>query len=281
MNRKRVPSITQVSSMISRVVPAISETMALSSPKRTLSNVDFPELGAPRMATGTPDFIAFPARKEAAREETRERRSFNKSLKRARSANSTSSSEKSSSSSRSPANPIKASRKAPISRENPPLSCEIASLWAPRCSEAMRSATASAWVRSRRPFRKARCVNSPGPASLHPAITRRRKTSAWMNLEPWIFNSTVSSPVYEPGPQRTRASPSSIVSRGSDSDRMRPKTTFRSESQVSVFENTALESSKARGPETRTTAIPPAPGAVEIATIVEPSKALGIVFFTR
>ena len=38
--------------------------------------------------------------------------------------------------------------------------------------------------------------------------------------------------------------------------------------------------SNALGPLTLTTAIPPAPGAVDIAQIVEPSRAWGIEFFT-
>lgn len=141
----------------------------------------------------------------------------------------------------------------------------------------MRSATASAWVRSRRPFKKARCVNSPGPARRQPARTSSRTTSDWINVEPWILNSIVSSPVYERGPQSTKARPSSIIS--PVSDRIRPKTTFLSFSELMVFEKTADPRRKASGPEILTTAIPPAPGAVEMATIVEPSRACGREFF--
>ena len=68
INLNSVPSITQVSSITSLVVPAMSETIALSSPTSAFNRVDFPAFGAPRMAIGTPDFIAFPALNESARD---------------------------------------------------------------------------------------------------------------------------------------------------------------------------------------------------------------------
>ena len=92
MKRKRVPLITQVSSMMSRVVPAMSETIALSSPTRALRSVDLPALGAPRIATGTPDFMALPDLKESAREVTRPSNLSIRARNLVRSANSTSSS---------------------------------------------------------------------------------------------------------------------------------------------------------------------------------------------
>ena len=48
---------------------------------------------------------------------------------------------------------------------------------------------------------------------------------------------------------------------------------------VKDLEKTVDPKPKASGPEILTTAIPPAPGAVEIATIVEPSRACGRDFF--
>ena len=180
MKRNRSPSMVHASSTVSLVVPGMSDTMARSSPKRALSRVDFPRLGAPTMATGMPSFKAFPAAKLSASWPTRLRRSASKSSNLCRSANSTSSSAKSSSNSSKPAKPIKASRRALISRANPPRSWSMASLWAPACSAAIKSATASAWVKSSRPCRKARCVNSPGPACRHPASIRACMTSRWM-----------------------------------------------------------------------------------------------------
>jgi len=67
MNLKRTPSMMQLSSMVSRVVPGMSVTMALSSPTSAFSNVLFPLFGAPTMATGTPLFKALPRRNESAR----------------------------------------------------------------------------------------------------------------------------------------------------------------------------------------------------------------------
>ena len=56
INRKLIPSITISSSTVSRVVPAISETMARSSFNRAFNKVDFPTFGSPTMATGIPFF---------------------------------------------------------------------------------------------------------------------------------------------------------------------------------------------------------------------------------
>ena len=63
INLKATPSIINSSSIASLVVPAISETMAFSSLNNELSNVDFPTLGSPIIATGIPFFIAFPKEK--------------------------------------------------------------------------------------------------------------------------------------------------------------------------------------------------------------------------
>lgn len=56
MKRNVVPVILTVSSMTSRVVPWMSLTIALSSPTRALSNVDFPAFVSPIIATGIPFF---------------------------------------------------------------------------------------------------------------------------------------------------------------------------------------------------------------------------------
>ena len=62
MKRNRVPPITTVSSMVSRVVPWMSLTRARSSRSRALSRVDFPALVCPTMATGMPLRMALPSR---------------------------------------------------------------------------------------------------------------------------------------------------------------------------------------------------------------------------
>ena len=60
---------------------------------------------------------------------------------------------------------------------------------------AIRSITASAWVRSIRPFRNARRVNSPGRACRNPAANSASSPAASAAGEPWHWISAVSSPV--------------------------------------------------------------------------------------
>ena len=99
--RKTTPSMLARSSMTSRVVPAMSETMARSSLSRRLSKVLFPTFGAPTMATATPSLMALPSENELRRASIRSLICRMVSRSWVRSANSTSSSEKSSSSSSS------------------------------------------------------------------------------------------------------------------------------------------------------------------------------------
>ena len=51
------PPIVMVSSIISLVVPGISEIMAFSSFKRAFNIVDLPTLGLPKIITLIPSFI--------------------------------------------------------------------------------------------------------------------------------------------------------------------------------------------------------------------------------
>ena len=60
------------------------------------------------------------------------------------------------------------------------------------CAE-IRSMTPSAWVRSSLPLRKARRVNSPGPAGTAPQARKRPNTSRVARMPPWPVNSTVLS----------------------------------------------------------------------------------------
>jgi len=59
-----MPFIITTSSMTSLVVPGIFETIALSSFNKAFSKVDFPTLGFPTIATGTPFLITLPYSKE-------------------------------------------------------------------------------------------------------------------------------------------------------------------------------------------------------------------------
>ena len=76
-----------------------------------------------------------------------------------------------------------------------PESCPAACRTAAGVSASMRSATASAWVRSSRPLRKARRVNSPGPACRTPWAKRASSPRESTAGEPWHCTSAVSSPV--------------------------------------------------------------------------------------
>ena len=51
--------------MVSRVVPGMFETMALSSLSSALRRVDLPTLGRPTIATGTPFLRALPSANES------------------------------------------------------------------------------------------------------------------------------------------------------------------------------------------------------------------------
>ena len=173
IKRKVIPCNTTVSSMTSRVVPCMSETMALSSLTRRLSSVDFPALVSPIMAVGTPFLMALPSVNESERRLMTRSISLARSVSFSRSANSTSSSLKSSSSSTSEANVSSFSRSRISSRLNPPRICCIAKRCEAAEVEAIRSATASACDRSSFPLVKALRVNSPGWASRQPARNRR------------------------------------------------------------------------------------------------------------
>ena len=58
MKRNRTPSILSVSSIVSRVVPAMSDTRARSSPSRRFRRVLLPTLGSPTITTAFFDGVA-------------------------------------------------------------------------------------------------------------------------------------------------------------------------------------------------------------------------------
>ncbi len=173
-----------VSSIASRVVPGISDTMALSSFNRTFNRVDFPTFGSPIIATGIPFFIAFPSSKDPAIELNVSRISFSRLFNRTLSANSTSSSLKSSSSSIKEIKFRSLSRNCRIWFENPPLICLSATFREASEVDDIKSATASACERSSFPFRKALMVNSPGFANLAPDWIRMWRIFFCTTTEP-------------------------------------------------------------------------------------------------
>ena len=138
------PLWVNVSSTVSLVVPGISETIARSSPRRALSRVDLPALGAPSMAVAIPFLSAFPYLKESINLDTFVFKRFSMAVSCSREANSTSSSLKSNSSSIREAKWTNSSRNEVISFEKPPLSCFRATSCIDLFSAWIRSATASA-----------------------------------------------------------------------------------------------------------------------------------------
>ena len=211
MKRKRWPERLTVSSITSRVVPWISLTMAFSSPKSVLSRVDFPAFVSPMIATGVPFLMALPKLNERTKAVIFASICSAKAISSLRSANSNSSwSLKSSSSSMSEVMWRSWSRNWANSRLNPPLIWLSANRCCPAEVAAIKSATASAWLKSILPFIKALLVNSPGSASWHPASIKACSSCCWMKSEPWQLNSTVSSPVKECGARKRAATTSSI-----------------------------------------------------------------------
>ena len=174
-NLNSTPFKTIVSSITSLVVPAISETMALSSFNKTFNNVDLPALGEPTMATGIPFLITFPNENESSRLFVLAATLFTRSTNCWRSANSTSSSLKSNSSSTNDAKFNNSCLNTLISSLKPPLIWCIATWCAALEFAEIKSAMASVCDKSILPFKKARKENSPGPANRAPLSNNRAR----------------------------------------------------------------------------------------------------------
>ena len=213
IKRNNMPPMTKVSSIVSRVVPWMSLTIARSSPNRALSRVDLPTLGAPIMATGIPCLMALPVLNEATRRPILVSISCASSFSWLRSANSNSSwSAKSSSSSMSEVIVSNRSLNIANSLDIPPLNWLSAKSFSALVCAAIRSATASASVRSILPLRNARWVNSPALANWQPTSTSHWSKVCWIYKLPWQAISTTSSPVKEWGARNTLTSTWSSIS---------------------------------------------------------------------
>ena len=185
INLNSIPPMTAHSSTVSLVVPANSDTIALSSPKSALSKVLFPLFGSPTIAIGTPLLIALPTLNDPARASHFAAAPSSSPRSLSLSANSTSSSLKSSSNSTSAESSTSCSRTFPNSAEYPPFSWFIAILCCASVCEAITSATASACARSIFPDRNALRENSPASASLHPALQSASRMCWTMYAEAW------------------------------------------------------------------------------------------------
>jgi flagellar biosynthesis protein FlhA len=154
-----------------------------------------PAFGLPAITVGTPFLMALPVLKLSANARSILCKLLTKVCNSGRLANSTSSSAKSNSNSTKLVKCKSLSLSAAISFEKPPFSCFKAKSWAMRCSDAIKSATASACAKSSLPFKKALWVNSPGSANLAPLSIYARNKRETMYSLPCTETSTVSSPV--------------------------------------------------------------------------------------
>ena len=192
--RTGTPSMARVSSIVSRVVPDTSETMARSAPSSALSSDDLPALGGPTIATLRPSRTNCPSspsrRRRSSRSRTGARRPSN-----ARRSGSGTSSGKSIAAASSSSSAASSARSARTSPARPPPRFASAARMAERVSASMTSATAAAALRSILPLRNARRVNSPGCASRAPQAKSARTTSRAPTGEPWTCSSSISSPV--------------------------------------------------------------------------------------
>ena len=185
VKRTSTPFIISVSSIVSRVVPRMSLTIALSSPSKAFRSVDLPALGAPTIATCTPCLIALPVSNESTNSLIIFCAPCSSVCSSVRSANSSSSwSAKSNSSSSSDVKVSSFSRSSAILPDIPPRNWLSATSFSAADCAAIRSATASACTKSSRPFMKARLVNSPLSASRAPPSTSQRSNSCWINILP-------------------------------------------------------------------------------------------------
>ncbi len=193
------PSIWMPWRTASRVVPAIGVTMASSSPARRLSRLDLPTFGWPARTTWMPLRRRLPCRAPASASASAAVTSASRRAASSRSAGSISSSGKSSVASTSMRSSTRLSATRCTRAENSPCSERSAERAAASVEASIRSATLSAWARSRRLLRNARRVNSPGSAGRAPSSTQRASTIESTTGPPWPCSSSTSSPVYERG----------------------------------------------------------------------------------
>mmetsp|Transcript_10210 Transcript_10210/g.42946 ORF Transcript_10210/g.42946 Transcript_10210/m.42946 type:complete len:214 (+) Transcript_10210:3164-3805(+) len=157
------PATVIEASTTSRVVPATSVTIALSDLDHALSNELFPAFGLPTRATTMPVSLK---RHRSAVSNTAETASCNRRVRAATvdSSSGSSSSSKSNRASSSARSSTASARAFFTGPASPPLSAANAPSAAALVRALTKPCTASACVRSRRPFRNARSVNSPGRA---------------------------------------------------------------------------------------------------------------------
>ena len=204
------PSSAICSRTVSRVVPAMSVTIATSSPASALSRLDLPTLGAPTSTTVMPSRSRLPCRADARTASTCRCSAASRPRASAASRKSMSSSGKSSVASTSIRNVINSSTSAWMCRENSPLSERSAILAALWLDASIKSATLSACARSSLLLRNARLVNSPGSAARAPNSKQRESSICITTGPPCPCSSITSSPVKLAGAGKYSSRPLSI-----------------------------------------------------------------------
>ena len=106
-----------------------------------------------------------------------------------------------------------------IGPARPPASCSRAASSCAGDLASITPSTASARVRSIRPVRKARSVNSPGSASLAPRVRQCASSRSSSGGEPTVWISTSGPPVYVLGPGQSAIDAGSIGLRPSTANR--------------------------------------------------------------
>ena len=194
-SRRGIPPSSTVSSTTSRVVPAYWVTMDRWHPASRFIRVDFPALGRPAITVRTPSRYTFPTSKLSSSRESSWAACSRLWDRAWFSTAGTSSSGKSAQAARCAPSPVSSSRMAPTRWDRAPLLPAWASRAACSPPAPMSSITASAWVRSIFPLRKARRVNSPGWAGEAPAASTSWSRRRVIYSPPWQESSTTSSPV--------------------------------------------------------------------------------------
>src|SRR5690348_7473367 len=257
------PSSTIDSRSTSRVVPGISVTIARSLPASAFRRLDLPTLGSPTITARMPSVRRAPRWAAASKACSPHVTSSNNRSITGFDALSDASSEKSIAASTSTRRRTISFASASARRENSPSSERTAARACASERAAIRSATASAWVKSSLLFKNARSENSPARAARAPSSHARRTNASSTTGLPWACSSSTSSPVKEYGAAKNKARPRSIAVPSLPVNAARCARRGSGAIPHSVF---AI--ARAPPPEIRTTPMPPRPGGVAMATMV-------------
>src|SRR5690348_1640044 len=260
---KSTPYSTIDSRSTSRVVPGMSVTIARSLPASAFSRLDLPTLGSPTITACMPSVRRAPRRAASSKACKPCVASSNNRSITGFEALSAASSEKSIAASISTRRRTIRFASTSARRENSPSSDRKAARACASERAAIRSATASAWLRSSLPFRNARSENSPARAVRAPNSHARRTSASSTTGLPCACSSSTSSPVNECGAAKNKARPRSIAAPSVPANAV-----SCARRGSGAIPHNAFAIARAPPPEIRTTPMPPRPGGVAVATMV-------------